>query len=73
MRKPTIHFASMKQTGNIYWIMGAVRDALRKQRRISEWNDLYQEILNSGSYEEALGKINKLVHLIDDDDVYQFE
>lgn len=73
MRKPTIHFASMKQTGNIYWIMGAVRDALRKQRRITEWNDLYQEILNSGSYAEALGKINKLVHLIDDDGVYELD
>ena len=70
MNRPEIHFASKHSSGNIFWIMGAVRDALRKQRRISEWNDLYQEILNSGSYEEALGKINKLVHLIDDDGVY---
>lgn len=73
MRKPTVRFASMHKSGNIYWIMGAVRDALRKQRRITERNDLYQGILNSGSYAEALGKINKLVHLIDEDDVYQFE
>ena len=67
MNRPEIHFASKHSSGNIFWIMGAVRDALRKERRISEWNDLYQEVTNSNSYEEALRLMNEHVHLIDDD------
>ena len=71
MSKPKIHFASRHSSGNVFWIMGAVRDALRKERRISEWNDLYQAVTNSGSYEEALKLMNEHVHLIDDDGVYR--
>ena len=67
MNRPEIHFASNHSSGNIFWIMGAVRDALRKERRISEWNDLYQEVTNSNSYEEALRLMNEHVRLIDDD------
>lgn len=71
MSKPEIHFASRHSSGNVFWIMGAVRDTLRKERRISEWNDLYQAVTNSGSYEEALKLMNEHVHLIDDDGVYR--
>lgn len=70
MNRPEIHFASNHSSGNVFWIMGAVRDALRKQRRISEWNDLYQEVQNCGSYVEALRLMNEHVHLIDDDGLY---
>ena len=65
--KPIIHYRSRGESGNIYWILAAVRDALRKQRRITEFNDLRDQVFASGSYQEALGHIGKLVTLIDDD------
>ena len=30
MPKAVIHFQSCHSTGNVYWIMGAVRDQMRK-------------------------------------------
>ena len=71
MPKAVIHFRSCHETGNVYWIMGAVREALRKERRISEWNDLRDAVTSSGSYEEALRLMNEHVHLIDDDGRYK--
>lgn len=65
--KPTIHYRSRHESGNIFWILAAVRDVLQKQRRITEFNDLRDRVFASGSYQEALGHIGKLVTLIDDD------
>lgn len=67
MNKPTVHFNSRGESGNIYWILGAVRTALRKQRRITEYNDLRDRVFASGSYQEALAIIREYVDLIDDD------
>lgn len=67
MNRPEVHFRSRGESGNVFWIMGAVREALRKERRISEWNDLRDAVTSSGSYEEALRLMNEHVHLIDDD------
>lgn len=60
------HFDSGKESGNIYHILGAVSNFMRKQRRINEWNDLSQRVLNSHSYEEALKIIREYVDLVDD-------
>lgn len=65
-----VHFASRHHSGNIFWIMGAVRGALEKERRITEWNDLRDQITSSSSYEEALKLIREHVNLIDDDGIY---
>lgn len=70
MNRPEIHFNSNGPSGNIFWILGTVRDALRKQRRITEYNDLRDRVTSSGSYTEALTEIRKLVDLIDDDGNY---
>ena len=71
MNKPEVHFESCHESGNIYFVMGLVREALRNAHRITEWNKLRDQILSSGSYEEALAHIQEHVNLIDDDGRYQ--
>lgn len=68
MKKPTVHFNSRVESGNIFWILGAVKTALRKQRRITEYNNLRDRVFASGSYQEALAIIREMVDLIDDDE-----
>lgn len=65
--KTALHFESRGVTGNIYWILGKVRDIMRKERRIIEYNDMWDEVQKSGSYEEALQIIGQHVKLVDDD------
>lgn len=61
-----IHFNSRKESGNIFFILGDVRKLMRKQRRIIEYNNMWEEVQNSGSYEAALEIIGKHVPLMDD-------
>lgn len=60
-----IEFQSTKESGNIFWILGAVGKALRKQRRITEYNTMRDRVCESSSYEEALAIIREYVELID--------
>lgn len=69
-KKAEIHFRSRHETGNIYWIMGAVRDQMRRESRHTDWNNAYERIGNSHSYEEALAILRELVDLVDDDGRY---
>ena len=62
----TIHFNSRAESGNIFHVLGRVRMVMQKERRITEFNDMWEEIQKSGSYEAALGIIGKHVALIDD-------
>lgn len=39
---------------------------MQKQRRITEYNDMWEEVQNSGSYEAALEIIGRHVPLMDD-------
>ena len=50
--------------GNIFYIIGQVRDVMRKARRITEFNNLLEEI-HKGNYDQALYRIDKVVKLID--------
>ena len=61
-----IHFNSRGSSGNIFFILGMVRVEMQKQRRITEYNDMWQEVQNSGSYEAALEIIGRHVPLMDD-------
>ena len=70
MKKPEIHFQSRHESGNTLYILGMVRDMLRKQRRYTDYNNLRDAVLNAGSYEEALALMNEHVTLIDDDGLY---
>jgi len=72
-KKAVIHFGSCHETGNIYWLMGKVRDIMRKERRITDWNNAYERITNKENrtdYAGALAILRELVDLIDDDEVY---
>lgn len=65
MEKPTIYYDSLGEGGNIFFLLGQVSKALRKQRRICEFNELRDEVFNSSSYNEALSVIRQHVVLID--------
>lgn len=69
MPKAVIHFRSCNETGNVYWIMGAVRDQMRKERRITDWNNAWERIQQT-DYAGALAIMRELVDLIDDDGRY---
>lgn len=69
MAKAVIHFQSSHETGNIYWIMGKVRDIMRKERRITDWNNAWERIQKT-DYAGALEILRELVDLIDDDRRY---
>lgn len=69
-KKAVIHFQSLHKSGNIFWIMGAVRTQMLSERRHTDWNNAYERIGNSTSYEEALAILRELVDLIDDDGRY---
>ena len=64
--KKALHFNSRGKSGNIFFILGMVRVTMQKQRRIIEYNNMWEEVQNSGSYEAALEIIGQHVTLIDD-------
>jgi hypothetical protein len=61
-----IHFSSRGPSGNIFAVLAEVRKVMRKERRITEYNNMWEEVQNSGSYEAALEIIGRHVPLIDD-------
>ena len=66
MEKPTVKFNRTKESGNIFYILCKVREEFRKQRRISEFNELWDKIQSCKSYEEALEHIRKVVDLVEE-------
>ena len=69
MKKAVIHFESRHETGNIFAIMAMVRDQMRKERRITDWNNAWERIQQT-DYAGALAILRELVDLIDDDGRY---
>lgn len=67
MKRPEVHYQSSHESGNIFAILALVRNVLRKERRINEFNELRDRVLKSGSYQNALDIISEKVNLIDDD------
>lgn len=61
-----VHFNSRAESGNIFHILARVRAVMQRERRISEYNDLWQQVQESGSYEEALKIIGRHVPIADD-------
>lgn len=70
MQRPEIRFSSSGPSGNIFAILCEVRKAMQKQRRITEYNDMYTRVRNCYSYTEALAEIRRHVDLVDEDGVY---
>ena len=65
MDRPTIYFDRSGPSGNIYAILGAVSQELRKQRRYTEFNNLRDRVFEAQSYEEALQIIGETVDLVE--------
>ena len=65
MNKATVTFRSRGPSGNIYWIIGEAGNALKKQRRIADYNTMRDRVFASGSYAEALEIIREYVDLVD--------
>lgn len=65
MEKPTITYDRSGPSGNIYAILGAVSQALRKQRRYADFNALRDRVFEAQSYEEALQIIGETVNLVE--------
>lgn len=65
MERPRVEFHSSSAEGNINYILGKVRDVLRKQRRINDYNELWERVQKSGNYQNALAEIRKIVDLTD--------
>lgn len=63
--KPKIEFHSSGESGNIHWVLAKLRDALRKQRRIIDYNEAWERVQKSGSYTEALAIIREYADLTD--------
>lgn len=61
----TIYYDSKGESGNIVVILGKVRNTLRKQRRIDEFNECSAAVMKSESYEDALEIIKEYVDLVD--------
>ena len=61
--KPIVEYDPSGSSGNIYWILGAVSDIMRKQRRITAFNELRDRVFEAQSYDEALAIIGEEVTL----------
>ena len=68
-KKAEIHFRSCHESGNIYRIMGMVRDQMRRESRHTDWNNAWERIQNT-DYAGAIEIMRELVDLIDDDRRY---
>ena len=63
---PTVRFRSRGESGNIFFLMSLVAEALNDEERTGQlWKEIKQ-----GSYDEAIEKIRRRVNLIDLDGLY---
>jgi len=62
-QKPIIEYSVHGETGNIFWILGQLRDIMRKQRRIDAFNQIWDRVQKAGSYDTALKIISEEAEL----------
>ena len=65
MKRPVIEYSRSGLSGNIYYILGMANIALRKQHRITDYNDMWEKVQKSKSYEEALDAIREYCDLVE--------
>lgn len=66
MNKPELRYDSRGETGNIYWILGELSSIMRRENRISVYNEIRDRVFKAQSYQEALEIIGEVVTLIDE-------
>ena len=73
MNKLTIHYNSQGESGNIFWILRALRDECHRiGEDPSQFKGTLERVLAASSYEEALTIISEKVTLIDDAQNHQY-
>jgi len=65
MKKEKVEYSRRGPSGNIYHIIGKANLALRKQHRIIDYNEMWERVQNSHSYDEALAIIGEYVELVE--------
>ena len=60
-----IYYNPKGRNGNVFVLLSEIRNEMIKQRRISEYNILYEKVNNALSIEEALENIREKVDLVD--------
>ena len=63
--KERVEYSKSGPSGNIYHILGMAQRALRKQRRILDYNEMWERVQNSQSYSDALAIIGEYVELVE--------
>lgn len=64
VRKPIMYIDITGPDGNIYFILGKVSDIMKKARRITEFNNLRDQVYQ-GTYFQALYRISKVITMVD--------
>jgi hypothetical protein len=64
-KRIVIYYNSKGRNGNVFILLSEIRTEMIKQRRITEYNNLYERVNNALSKEEALGYICEKVDLVD--------
>ena len=65
MTKEKVEYSRRGPSGNIYHIICKAQLALRKQHRILDYNEMWERVQKSKSYDEALAIIGEYVELIE--------
>lgn len=60
-----ITFNSKGATGNIFYVLSEARKIMQKERRITEYNNMWEEVQKCESYEAALEIIGQHIPLHD--------
>ena len=63
-KKPIVYIDIDGQDGNVIFMLAKVKDALRKERRINEYNELRDKVLQS-KYPQGIYQMSELVKFID--------
>lgn len=72
MNKPILEYNSRGESGNIFWILGALLKIMRHNNKGTPWaetqqrcDEICKQVFTAKSYDEALAIIGEEVTLID--------
>lgn len=63
-KKPIVYIDIDGPDGNVLFMLSKVKDALRKERRINDYNELRDKVLQS-RYPQGIYQMSELVEFID--------
>lgn len=63
-KKPLVYIDIDGPDGNVLFMLSKVREALRKERRINDYNELRDKVLQS-RYPQSIYQMSELVEFID--------